>query len=76
MWSMYVPIQPIHVKSCSKVKMKQAEVSLNIAQNHLISPYEVIIYVDIICANSYQKLTKSEIGWTRSQIKHFSESLV
>ena len=36
MWSLYVPIQPIHVK-CSKVKMKQAEVGLNIAQNHLFS---------------------------------------
>ena len=30
MWSVYVPI---HVKSLSKVKMKQAEVGLNIAQN-------------------------------------------
>ena len=34
MLSLYVPI---HVKSLSKVKMKQAEVGLNIAQNHLFS---------------------------------------
>ena len=38
MWSLYVPIQPLHVKSCSQVKMKQAEVGLNIAQNHLFIP--------------------------------------
>ena len=51
--------------------MKQAEVALNIAQNNLFSPY-----VDIICANSCQKLTKSEIGSSWSRFEHCSESLV
>ena len=35
MWSLYVPI---HVKSLPQVKMYQAEVSSNIAQNRWFNP--------------------------------------
>ena len=56
MWSLCAPIQLIHVKSCSKVKMKQAGVGLNIAKYHLFSPQEVI------CGHYNSSKPKVKIG--------------
>ena len=48
------------MKSWPKVKLGQVQVGSNIAQNHSSSPYEVI-YLVIICPNSHEKFTKTEI---------------
>ena len=52
----YYLFAPIHMKSSPKVKLGKVQVGSNIAQNHSSSPYLVII-----CKNSNEKLTKSEI---------------
>ena len=63
------------MKSRPKVKLGQVEVGSNIAQNHSSSSY-IKSYLVIICPNSYEKLTKSEIRSSWSQFEHCSKSLV
>ena len=48
------------MKSWPKVKLGQVQVGSNIAQNHLYIAHRKS-YLVIICPNSHEKLTKSEI---------------
>ena len=48
------------MKSWPKVKLGQVQVGSNIAQKHSSSP-SMKSYLVIICPNSHEKLTKSEI---------------
>ena len=56
------------MKSLPKVKLRQVQVGLNIAQNHSSSHSKS--YLVIIGPNSHEKLTKSEI---RSKVMRSTE---
>ena len=69
-WSLF---DPIHMQSWPKVNLGQAGVGSNSAQNHSSSPRKS--YLVIICPNSHEKLTKSEIKSSWSRFKHCSKLL-